>query len=295
MTDPAQPDPFAGRVVVGIDGSDRSLEALDWAARYAASVEAELTVTHGWEMPIGSVRTMSYDAQVVDEAHAAGLVLLDDAVRHAREAVPGLEVHSALVPGGPVRSLLQASATARCVVVGSRGRGALANVLLGSTSDTVAARAECPAIVVPTGARWQDEGLVLLAADGTEGAQPAVRWAFAEAERLGTALEVVTSVESPTVFAAEAMYVPPSVEELTDEVRESVERSLVEAQRAHPDVPVRIATANETLEQLVEDRSAGAALVVTGSRGRGAALGLLTGSASRQVLAGARCPVAVVR
>lgn len=294
MTDPTQPDPFAGRVVVGIDGSERSAEALRWAAEYARRATTPLVVAHGWEMPIGSVRTMSYDAQVVDEAHASAQDVLDGAVRQVHEAVPGVEVHSALVPGGPVTALLRASATARCVVVGSRGRGALAHVLLGSTSDSVAARAECPAIVVPGGAQWQ-EGPVLLATDGTKGAQPATRWAFAEAERLGAAVEVVTSVETPTVFAAEAMYVPPSIEELTVEVQESVERSLEAARRAHPGVEVRVVAAAETLEQLVEDRSARAALVVTGSRGRGAAVGLLTGSASRQVIAGSRCPVAVVR
>lgn len=290
-----QPDPFAGRVVVGTDGSDHSHEALRWAAEYARQVGAEVVVVHGWEMPVASVRSMSHDVQVVDEAHSTAQEIVDTAAGWVREAVPGCEVRTALVPGGPTKALIDASESARCVVVGSRGRGALAHVLLGSTSDSVAARAHCPVVIVAPGTRWQEGAKVLLATDGSAGAQDATRYAFIEAARLGVGLEVVTAVEMPPMVVADAFVVPPAPEELRDEIADAVARELESFRTEQPGVPVELVVETGGVEQLVEERSAGASFVVTGSRGRGAALGLLTGSASRQVVAGARCPIVVVR
>lgn len=290
----SQPDPFAGRVVVGTDGSDQAHDALLWAAQYAAQVDAEVVLVHGWEMPIGSVRTMSYDSQVVDEAHADGQRVLEDASRWLRDALPDCAAHTALVPGGPTKALLQASATARCVVVGSRGRGALASALLGSTSDYVAAHAHCPVVVVPDGVQWRDGAKVLLASDGSVGARSATGYAFSEAERLGVGLEVVTVLDTPPMIVTDPLILPPPPELLLPETREVVERALEPFRSEHPDVPVELVAEVGVLEEVVEERSPEASFVVTGSRGRGAVVSLLTGSASRQVIAGARCPVVVV-
>lgn len=294
MTQPSQPDPFAGRVVVGTDGSDEAHTALLWAAQYARQVGAEVVLVHGWEMPIGSVRTMSYDSQVVDEAHAAAQRTLEDASRWLRDALPASEPHIALVPGGPTKALLEASTSALCVVVGSRGRGALTSALLGSTSDHVAAHGHCPVVVVPTGAEWRDDAKVLLASDGSDGARSATGHAFGEASRLGVGLEVLTVIDPMPMIATDPLVMPPAPELLLPETREVVEQALVPFRAEHPDVPVEVVAEVGPLEEVVAERSSEASIVVTGSRGRGALVSLLTGSASREVLAGARCPVTVV-
>lgn len=203
-----QPDPFAGRVVIGVDGSEQSHDAVHWGAAYAALLGCEATLLHTWEMPVGSVRGLGYDTRVIEDAREGAQAILDEAARVLHEAQPDLVGHTALVPGGSVHALLGAATTARCLVVGSRGRGALASLLLGSTSDAVAARAECPVIVVPEGARWSDGGSVVLTSDGSPAAEAATRFAFDEAVRRQAHLEVLVTVEEPTAIATDALYFP---------------------------------------------------------------------------------------
>lgn len=290
-----QPDPFAGRVVIGVDGSEQSHDAVHWGAAYAALLGCEATLLHTWEMPVGSVRGLGYDTRVIEDAREGAQAILDEAARVLHEAQPDLVGHTALVPGGSVHALLGAATTARCLVVGSRGRGALASLLLGSTSDAVAARAECPVIVVPEGARWSDGGSVVLTSDGSPAAEAATRFAFDEAVRRQAHLEVLVTVEEPTAIATDALYFPPDMAKVLAESHDLLDRSLAPVRAEHPDVDVEVEAIEGSLGETVARHSGSAALVVTGSRGRGPTLGLLAGSASRQVVAGARCPVAVVK
>ena len=276
-----QPDPFAGRVVIGVDGSEQSHDAVHWGAAYAALLGCEATLLHTWEMPVGSVRGLGYDTRVIEDAREGAQAILDEAARVLHEAQPDLVGHTALVPGGSVHALLGAATTARCLVVGSRGRGALASLLLGSTSDAVAARAECPVIVVPEGARWSDGGSVVLTSDGSPAAEAATRFAFDEAVRRQAHLEVLVTVEEPTAIATDALYFPPDMAKVLAESHDLLDRSLAPVRAEHPDVDVEVEAIEGSLEETVARHSGSAALVVTGSRGRGPTLGLLAGSASR--------------
>lgn len=274
-----QPDPFAGRVVIGVDGSEQSHDAVHWGAAYAALLGCEATLLHTWEMPVGSVRGLGYDTRVIEDAREGAQAILDEAARVLHEAQPDLVGHTALVPGGSVHALLGAATTARCLVVGSRGRGALASLLLGSTSDAVAARAECPVIVGPEGARWSDEGSVVLTSDGSPAAEAATRFAFDEAVRRQAHLEVLVTVEEPTAIATDALYFPPDMAKVLAESHDLLDRSLAPVRAEHPDVDVEVEAIEGSLEETVARHSGSAALVVTGSRGRGPTLGLLAGSA----------------
>ncbi|REF37800.1 universal stress protein [Thermasporomyces composti] len=126
----------AGRVVVGVDGSELSAVAAELAAREAAYRSARLGLVHVEEGGRGD---------------RAADVLASAAMR-ARQAHPGLVVEERVLPGHTAGVLVEESRTADLVVVGSRGRGGFTGLLLGSVSQTLLHQAHCPVIVVPPNA-----------------------------------------------------------------------------------------------------------------------------------------------
>lgn len=133
------------RIVVAIDGSDSSTRALRWAVSEARLRDAELEVVHAWHMPTSGgypYATLAYDpAPFADAARQ----VLDNAVHEA--AVP---VKQTLVNGGASEAILSAAKGADLVVLGTRGLGGFAGLLLGSVSHQVAHHATCPVVLVPS-------------------------------------------------------------------------------------------------------------------------------------------------
>jgi nucleotide-binding universal stress UspA family protein len=131
------------RIVVGVDGSDPSKLALRWAARIAAAENARLEAVMAWQLP-----TLAYASigPIVDMQHAMEDALLEtvDEVFGA-DRPEGLQLRTVQGGGAPV--LLESSNDALMIVVGSRGRGGFAGLLLGSVSSKVAEHAECPVLV----------------------------------------------------------------------------------------------------------------------------------------------------
>lgn len=130
-------------VVVGIDGSECSLKALAWAAKYAASTGADLTLVTAWHWPMSYGAPLAYDgfdpsedARKTVEAAAADVHLATGRV-------------TTLVEQGPAGNILtDASKSASLLVVGTRGHGTLAGALLGSTSTFCIHHAQCPVVVI---------------------------------------------------------------------------------------------------------------------------------------------------
>jgi len=141
-------------IVVGTDGSDDAHRALDWAMREAADRHTMLTVLA--IVPAMASPWTGNPLAVPDSEHA---------VRHAREAAEqavsavagqlgdrrpeSVSVEASV--GYPAQALIEASHDADLVVVGSRGTGGFASLLLGSISTQVAHHAACPVVIVPTG------------------------------------------------------------------------------------------------------------------------------------------------
>lgn len=136
----------AGPVVVGTDGSDAAAPALAWAAAEARARGAELKVLVAWSLPAtGAVPLLD-----LKPFEAAAEEVLATAIASAKEA--GVEHVSGAAPlGGAGQVLIEATREAAVTVVGSRGRGGFRALLLGSTSQQLAAHAEGPVVVVPTG------------------------------------------------------------------------------------------------------------------------------------------------
>ncbi|MBO4208767.1 universal stress protein [Micromonospora echinofusca] len=142
-----------GPVVVGVDGSELSELAVAFAAEEAARRQTRLVAVHAWLNPApvgpGDVLPLVYD---VDALRSEEERVLAEAVAGLAERYPQLTVEQRLVRGAPKRVLVQESAEAQLVVVGARGHGGLAGMLLGSVSHAVLHQAHCPVVVVrPTG------------------------------------------------------------------------------------------------------------------------------------------------
>ncbi len=136
-----------GPIVVGVDGSKSSLDALRWAAAEAAARDVELQVVHAWHLPtmVASAWVPVVEPTLADAREWSAEVLAD-AMREP--ALAGVRATSHLPAGGAARALLDCAKEASLLVVGSRGHGHVAGWLLGSVSRQVVHHARCPVIVV---------------------------------------------------------------------------------------------------------------------------------------------------
>jgi nucleotide-binding universal stress UspA family protein len=145
----------SGVIVVGVDGSEVSQEALRWAAEEARLRSARLVAVHAWSFvapqPIGdpgmlAVPVGDIPGQLDAESDAAQLAL-DEAVADVLGAEPEVEVERKLVEGDAGEVLVAESADAELVVVGSHGRSGFKAALLGSVSRFVVDHSTCPVVV----------------------------------------------------------------------------------------------------------------------------------------------------
>jgi len=137
------------RIVVGVDGSGPSTDALEWAARQAELTGARLEVLTAWAFaeeptPFGIVPPVLPAGDPLAEAQAD----LDQLVVVVRQRHHLPDVRADVVRGHAADVLLEAAHGAALLVVGSRGRGAIAGMLLGSVSEHCVRHAACPVVVV---------------------------------------------------------------------------------------------------------------------------------------------------
>jgi nucleotide-binding universal stress UspA family protein len=145
-----RPDSAGGRVVVGVDGSARSVRALRFAADAARLRGASLQVVHAWTLPfLGTAgRSGTLPQGVTDEAAAQASETVRESLRHGGVDAARSDVEMWLVEGLPTLSLLQAAVNADLLVVGSRGRGGWKGLLLGSVSTQCVTQSPCPVAVI---------------------------------------------------------------------------------------------------------------------------------------------------
>lgn len=265
------------RVVVGFDGSPSAKAALDWAAEEARLRRAALEVVTIVEPAPGP--------RGDNELGAA-------AFEHVRSAVMAAASHQAVevtvASGDPASVLCTRSAPSDLLVVGSRGRGGFAGLLLGSVSRACLRHAPCSVAVVrgggPAHRRW---GKVVVGIDTSEYAGHTLTVAAQEAELRGVVLEVVHVVHWDRLGVE---LIEPTMQQLRswgrDLVRQKLEASGV---RAHSVV------LNGNPSDVLVRRSARADLLVVGQHGRGVRGALGLGSTTSHCVQHAHCPVLVVR
>jgi nucleotide-binding universal stress UspA family protein len=139
------------RIVVGVDGSPASEQALRWALDYARAVGGSVHAVAAWEYPAfyGWAGT-SAPPDGFNPEDIAGTTLAESVARVAGDA-PRVPVNQSVIPGNATGALLQAAHGAALLVVGSRGRGGFSGALLGSVSRHVTEHAPCPVVVIREG------------------------------------------------------------------------------------------------------------------------------------------------
>jgi nucleotide-binding universal stress UspA family protein len=139
-----------GKIVVGVDGSEASRVALRWAADEARVRGATLEVVSAWHVPVlSTIPTFGVGApseEMATETKKALTELLDEEGLVGNDELTVLE---AVVQAPPATALIEASADADLVVVGSRGHGGFKGLLIGSVSQACVSHAACPVVVVP--------------------------------------------------------------------------------------------------------------------------------------------------
>jgi nucleotide-binding universal stress UspA family protein len=145
----------SGEIVVGIDGSGGAQRALAWALDEAGTHGDKVVLVQAWEFPSITLSSFAGDALPVfgraDIERVAGEELAKVATA-IKEQHPTIDVETRLVEGHAGSVLVDQSAGARLLVVGSRGRGGFKGMLMGSVSSSCAPRAHCPVVIVPPGA-----------------------------------------------------------------------------------------------------------------------------------------------
>ncbi len=282
-------------LVVGVDGSDSSLQAVDWAAEEAARHGLRLRLVYAslWERYEGG--RLSFDT-----GHPPQEVVAHDIVEscaeRARLRAPTVKVSSKVVPNDAEFALLEAGRTSFALVTGSRGRGGLAGMLLGSVSLAVAGRAVCPVVVVRGEERNRQGSLgrvVLGVGDATEGSA-ATRFAFREAEARHCGLAAVRAWRYPAPEYEGTLISDGRVRIHEERASAFLTDALRDAVCDHPVVDVHRRTVEGPAHKVLLEASAEADLVVVGALRRHGHFGLQLGRVAHALLHHSDCPVAIV-
>ncbi|MFP3907886.1 MAG: universal stress protein [Acidimicrobiales bacterium] len=143
---------MAATIIAGVDGSPGSLAALRWAIEEATLRSATVDAVMTWQMPTYAYTGMAVMPPVADLEESAAAAL-DDAIATETADLAGdaaeVEIRPVVVEGPTAAVLIERSADAELLVVGSRGYGGFRGLLLGSVSHQCASHAHCPVVVVP--------------------------------------------------------------------------------------------------------------------------------------------------
>lgn len=279
------------RIVVGFDGSEGALLALDWAAAEAGRTDSVLEVHAAY--PAGYSFVTS--AEVREEMGR----LAGHGVDHVHEVAPNVVTKAVGSDASPVATLVEASKGADLLVIGSRGLGGFRGLLLGSVSHKCAMHAHCPVVVVRPREKsedelqqaWQPSDRIVVGVDGSPSSTDALRWAFSEAERTGGTVVAVTC----WIWPARFNWAVPTPVTMAEDAEAIVRDAVEPLKTAHPDVLVETKVIPNHPSPALVAESERARMVVVGSRGHGEFVGSLLGSVSEYCVSQAHCPVVVMR
>lgn len=260
------------RVVVGVDGSPASAAALSWATEEAGLRGADLVA---WTVLDPSESRLAADTVGGQTSRPS-----------SGKSIGGYPVAIRQSHGDAGAELVAACADADLFVVGSRGRGPLAGLVLGSVSRTCLAHAPCPVVVVrPQPEQPPSHRRVIVGVDGSGHARQALRVAAEEAGLRDAPLAVVHAVYWDNI----------GTELLTPTVEQLVEwgHKLVAVELAATGVTGMPVVEHGHATEVLVRHSADADLLVLGSRGHDPVAGLLLGSTSEHCARYGHCPVMV--
>ncbi|MFJ5774078.1 universal stress protein [Streptomyces sp. NPDC093094] len=288
-------------VIAAVDGSDDSLRALDWALDTARRREAPVTVVHvrhdtAWTQP---------GAPVVLPPPPEDDPVLAQARDRLTERADGIDAHYAALDGAPSALLPELGSEAQLLVLGSRGRGGFASLLLGSNGLAAARDADCPVVVVPRPGREVADALpqepgprvvVGLKVDSPD--EGALGLAFTEATLRGARVQVIAAYPWPIrdwAMTGEMAMVMIDRTAVETDTRRLAEEIVAPVRARRPQVPAEVVAVPGDAAGALVAASPGAELTVVGRhRRRLLVRPRMLGSVTQAVLSHAASPVAVV-
>lgn len=278
-------------ILVGFDGSDQSLAALDWALDEAERRNLPVHIVVARDMPLPSHPGLPPNPWPEALAHE----LLHGARVHAQKRSPTVHVTTSTVVGAPAGCLVHASRDAQTLVVGNGHHSPLGEAIVGSTSSQVAAHASCPVVVVDD-ATSRRSPAVVVGIDGSQANEPAIAYAFDAAALRQVALVAVHAwwLDVPERIGLSWMS-EESLSRIAQEQKTLLAEALSGWSEKYPDVVVRRDVSRQRPVDALLAAARSADLLVVGSRGHGGFAGLILGSVSQALLHRTHpCPVAVV-
>ncbi|AGL16921.1 universal stress protein [Actinoplanes sp. N902-109] len=279
-------------VVAATDGSELSLPAVRWAAAEARRRGAPLEVVHAYDREWLEVH-LDDGSRYLDAAEELAAAAATTGADEARRTEPGVPVSTRTLLGRPVPALVAATEEAGLLVLGSRGHGGFAGLLLGSVSQRVATQARCPVVVVRGAA--DPQGPVVAGVDDSAAAEAVLSTAFDAAAARDCPLIVVRSCTTPVPqWLAGAIFVSErSRPAWAAAERDRLDRLVTPWQAKYPGVRVEPLITHDSAAAVLAGLSRGAQLIVCGAHGRGVVPAALLGSTTLQLLHHAGCPVEV--
>lgn len=278
-------------ITVGVTGAPVTERAIRWAVARAASRRQRLELVG---IVGGALGAVGEDA-VVEDALAATRDLLEAHAESVRAAAPAVPVSVRAEAGDPVRLLIEASTRSALLVIGSDYRGPGDGPDRGAHGVRIAAGASCPVVVVPDFDTEERSGVVV-GIDGSAVSEHALRFAAAEADRLGEPLMAV-SVWTPLSAPRNSLAVYPDLylENMQATTEEVLALALAGIASDYPDLVVERRVERGYPSQVLNGIAKDARLAVVGTHGRGALARFLLGSISQEVLGRLATVAAVVR
>jgi nucleotide-binding universal stress UspA family protein len=286
-------------VVVGLDRSEAGRAAVEQAAELAVRRKAPLRLVRAYEASQYQVGPVPGAREGVHELlRGASSRLVEDTLDVLDVVYPDLETSVRLEPGSAVKLLVEESRTADVVVVGARGSGGFADLVLGSTTLHLTSQAHCPvlAVPVPVEQRPHRHGVVV-GVDGSAVSTDAVGVAFEWAAELHEPLHAVNAWTDPARSGGAGVMMPLVFDpELVEaEQRRVVAETTAGWAEKYPDVQLTTSVLRGHPVRTLTSAATYASLLVVGSRGRSALASTVLGSVSHGVLHHATGPVLVVR
>ncbi|OAG69959.1 universal stress protein [Corynebacterium ulcerans] len=288
-------------VVVAVDGSEASNNAVRWAANTANKRGVPLRLAASYTMPqFLYAEGMVPPQELFDELQTETMETVEAARTIAHEVAPDIKIGYTIAEGSPIDMLLEMSTDVTMIVMGSRGLGGLSGMVMGSVSAAVVSHAKCPVVVVREDNQVTETnkyGPVVVGVDGSEVSQRATEFAFEEAQARGAKLVAIHTWMDMQVQASLAGLAAAQQEwnVIEDEQTQLLHDRIQPLLERFPDVDVDMVITRDRPIRALEDSAKDAQLLVVGSHGRGGFRGMLLGSTSRALLQSAPCPMVVVR
>ena len=282
---------MSSRIVVGVDGSETSTNALDWAVRQAKRTASRLDIVMAWHYPVAGYSVMGASMALPphEELAAGASAQLNKHLAQYETDLAGVECDRIVVEGSPSLVLCDAAQDADLLVVGSRGFGGFKGLILGSVSAYCANHSPCAVAIIPEEFDPEAPPLhtVVVGIDGSPNSDDAVKWADKWAPE-DTTIRLVNAWSSPVVYDGSGYdfdldRMKADCENLVATAAESVKGHPTETECIYGDA-----------RSVLEAEGENAAMLVVGARGHGGLGRMLVGSVASRVVHNLATPTVLV-